>query len=77
MEQRLHKIFAEIFKMDPSRVSDDLTPEEVQGWDSLGHLSLIEALEMSFNVHFEDGDLTEMDSVGKIKSLLRLRGAQG
>jgi acyl carrier protein len=75
MDQRLRQVFAELFKLAPEQVRDSLTPEDVKGWDSLGHLSLVEALERTFDVSFADGDLTEMDSVGRIKEILRLRGA--
>jgi acyl carrier protein len=74
MEQRLRQVFAEVFKLDPSRVTDTLSPEDVKGWDSLGHLALVNALEAMFSVTFEDGDLTEMENVGRIKEVLRLRG---
>jgi acyl carrier protein len=75
MDQRLRQVFADLFKLAPNQVNDALTPEDVRGWDSLGHLSLVEALEQAFDVRFADGDLTEMDSVGRIKEILHLRGA--
>jgi acyl carrier protein len=74
MEQRLRQVFAEVFKIDPGRVTDTLSPDDVKGWDSLGHLGLVNALEAAFNITFEDGDLTEMENVGRIKEVLRLRG---
>lgn len=76
MEQRLRQVFAEVFKLDPAKVKDALGPEEVKGWGSLGHLALVEALESAFSVRFEDGDLTEMENVGKIKAILKQRGVQ-
>lgn len=77
MEEQLRQVFAEFFKLDPSRVTDDLSPEDVKGWNSLGQLGLINALESAFEITFEDGDLTEMENVGKIKQILRLRGVTG
>jgi acyl carrier protein len=74
MEQRLRQVFAEVFKLEPARVTDSLSPADVKGWDSMGHLSLINALEAAFEITFEDGDLTEMEDVGRIKQILRLRG---
>jgi acyl carrier protein len=74
MDQRLRRVFSELFKVAPGAWSDALSPEQVEGWNSLGHLSLINALEEEFEVAFADGDLTEMDSVGAIKALLARRG---
>ena len=77
MQTRLEEVFGEVFKLPPEKVTDALAPEDVKGWDSLGHLGLIDALESAFGVRFEDGDLTEMENVGKIKEILRLRGVTG
>jgi acyl carrier protein len=75
MESRLQTIFLDLFKVPASALHDGLAPDGVKGWDSLGHLSLIEALEAEFKLTFEDGDLTAMDTVGHIKDVLRRRGA--
>lgn len=75
MDERLKRVFGELFKVGPASWSDALSPEQVQGWNSLGHLALINALEAEFSVTFEDGDLTEMETVGKIKAVLAARGA--
>ncbi len=77
MDERLQQIFAELFKVPPARYSDALSPDDVKGWDSLGHLSLVDSLEAAFGITFEDGDLTELENVGRIKAILRQRGAQG
>ncbi|MFN0064043.1 MAG: acyl carrier protein [Myxococcaceae bacterium] len=74
MEQKLAKIFHELFKQDPALLSDGMAPGDIRGWDSLGHLTLVDTLEATFGVSFQDGDLSELDSVGSIKKLLRARG---
>lgn len=74
MDERLQRVFGELFKLAPGAWSDALSPEQVDGWNSLGHLSLVNALEAEFELTFEDGDLTEMDSVGAIKTVLAKRG---
>jgi acyl carrier protein len=75
MHARLQQVFVELFKVSPDQVTDSLSFQDVKGWDSLGHLSLIQSLEEMFSVSFEDGDLTEMDTVAAIKRVLELRGA--
>jgi len=76
MEPRLQRVFAELFKVPPEKLTDALSPDSVKGWDSLGHLTLVNALEAEFEVTFEDGDLTDMDTVGHIKDVLRRRGVK-
>ncbi len=77
MEERLRRVFADVFNVAPEKVNDSLSPDQVKGWDSLGHLRLVDALEADFNVRFDDGDLAVLENVGRIKHFLKLRGASG
>ncbi len=74
MEPRLVKIFAELFNVPAAQVTDALSPESVKKWDSMGHLTLVQTLEAEFELTFEEGELTEMDTVGHVKDVLRRHG---
>lgn len=77
MEQRIQKVFHELFRVPANIVVDGLSPTDVKGWDSMGQLSLIQMLELEFDIQFEDGELTEMENIGKIKEVLARRGVSG
>ena len=51
--------------------------ETVEGWDSMGHLNLVAALEQSFNVSIGIGDAMEMVTVRRIKDILHDYGVRG
>ena len=51
------KVFKEIFEVEEEVLNEDFTFEKVSKWDSLTHLSLITALEDSFDVMFETNDI--------------------
>lgn len=51
------KVFKEIFEVEEEVLNEDFTFEKVSKWDSLTHLSLITALEDSFDVMFETDDI--------------------
>ena len=74
MNERLQRIFELQFNVSPEMWSDSLSPEHIQQWDSLGHLSLIQAIEAEFQLTLADGELTEMEDVGKIKHVLARAG---
>jgi acyl carrier protein len=74
MNGRLQGLFASLFKVTPGQWADTLSPQDVAGWDSLGHLSLVQAIEAEFQISLADGDLTEMEDVGKIKAVLARAG---
>lgn len=67
-------VVSRVFGVD---VDEGSSPETVEGWDSMGHLNLVAALEKSFNVSIDIGDAMEMVSVRKIKEILRDYGVRG
>ena len=74
MDQRLRRIFEVNFNVSPELWSDGLSPQQLPAWDSLGHLSLIQAIEAEFQLTLSDGELTEMEDVAKIKWVLLRAG---
>jgi acyl carrier protein len=42
---RLKPLIGDLFNCDPSRLSDEAGPGQVPGWDSLGHVTLIAAVQ--------------------------------
>ena len=72
----LEDVVAQVFGVDSSGVDDTSSPETVEGWDSMGHLNLIAALEKRFNVSLDIGDAMEMISVQRIRAILLDYGVQ-
>jgi len=66
----LQEIFVDIFDDESIIVSDTLTADDVEGWDSLNHINLISAIERAFKVKFALGELQEMKNVGILIKLL-------
>ena len=56
-----------VFQISPELVSDSLSPEGVRGWDSLGHMRLVMALQEESGVEFEVDDIMRMENVGEIR----------
>ena len=74
MDDELRRVFAEVFPAMTAPWSDTLSPAEVSGWDSYGHLALAEALEQRFGIQFEEHELSEMENVARIKTVLKRHG---
>lgn len=80
MEEILAKVqqaFHKAFDTDPQSVSIETTPDDIVGWDSVGHLELAASLESIFGVTFDVDELMEMENVRKIVRILqsKLTGA--
>lgn len=70
----LYSIIAEVFDIKTASVRDDLGPNDVPGWDSLGQLKLVAELEARYRIIFETTEIFEIFTVGDIKRLLAKKG---
>jgi len=73
MNEKLEALFARLF--DAKGLRDEMSPENVAGWDSFSHIELIVELESVFGVAIPTSDAVKLDSVGKIKTYLSEKGA--
>lgn len=70
MHKTVEQIIAEVFEVDESSLSDDLTPETVDRWDSLNHFRLITALEQAFRIKLSMQEIQSLESIGKIREVV-------
>ena len=73
----VEEVVAHAFGVEPDSVDASSSPETVEGWDSMGHLNLVAALEKRFNVSIDIGDAMEMVSVQRIREILLDYGVRG
>jgi acyl carrier protein len=66
---------AEVFEEPTSRLKADTSRQDIAGWDSLGTLSLIAALDEKFDIHLDESEIDSLASVQDICELLRRHGA--
>jgi len=62
----LQPIFEEVFKIDNLKLSASMKAKDIEGWDSLNHALLMDAIEKHFNIEFDLMDMLNMTSVGEI-----------
>lgn len=73
---RLQRTIAKVLDIVPEDLTDEITPDRVTSWDSIGHLNLVMALEEEFGVTLTPDDAIAMRSVSLIRDVLRRAGAQ-
>jgi acyl carrier protein len=61
------------FGTDRESVRPESTPEDIEGWDSLGHVRLVVELEKAFNTTFEVEEVMEMEDVAAILTIISQR----
>jgi acyl carrier protein len=60
MENRIKNVMAAVFGVLPSDISDDASPHDISGWDSIKHMNLVLALEEEFDIKFEDAEIPSL-----------------
>lgn len=63
---KLNEIFCEVFDDDEIRITEEMTANDVDGWDSLSHVNLIVTIETKFNIRFSQKDLLTFRNVGDL-----------
>jgi acyl carrier protein len=70
---QLNEIFQETFQDNDIEVNRDMTSNDVDGWDSLMHVSLMMNVESSFDVRFNSTEVAVLKSVGELIDLIHTK----
>jgi acyl carrier protein len=70
---RVVRIVETVYSLAPGTVTAASTSEDIERWDSLGHLVLMLELEQEFGVQLQPDETSEMTSVRAIVNTLRDR----
>jgi acyl carrier protein len=70
LDSSLRSIFAAVFGVKASALTDADSPLTIEGWDSVNHIQLILALESEFGIQFDPDEIAELNSFGIIRERL-------
>ena len=68
-EEQYNQAFCNTFQINPSQLHG-LAYQGVKTWDSIGHMSLVAALEEAFDIMMETEDIINLSSYIKGKEIL-------
>jgi len=68
--EKLAKVFAETFGISEAETKG-LQYQGIEAWDSVGHMSLIAALEDEFDIQLDTDDIIDMSSFEKAAEILK------
>lgn len=72
--ERLNTVFREVFDDDNILLNESTTSDDIEDWDSLEHINLIEAVEHEFNLRFKMKEVSGMKNVGEMAEIIFERG---
>ena len=68
--ERLNTVFQDIFDDEELTVKDETTAADVDGWDSLNHIALIDAVEEEFGIKFGMKTVVKLKNVGEMVDVI-------
>ena len=67
--EKYTKVFVETFEVD-EETAKNLKYQDIEAWDSVGHMGLISALEDAFGIMMDTDDIIDFSSYEKGKEIL-------
>lgn len=68
--EKYENAFMETFGVPKEQLNDELVYQSIAEWDSVGHMSLIAALEDTFDIMMDTDDIIELSSYNEGKIIL-------
>ena len=76
MSEKLYQIIANVFNVEPSRINDETSSENLEEWDSFNFYVLLDEIENGFDMKFDLDETLEIKKIGDIKKIFEKHGVQ-
>lgn len=73
---RLNEVFRDVFGDDSISVDASTTAADIDDWDSIEHINLMEAVEQEFGLRFKMREVSGMKNVGEMIDIICERGTK-
>ncbi|WP_199203428.1 acyl carrier protein [Mycobacterium sp. shizuoka-1] len=70
MDEKMNAAIRSALRLDSSVDLTTLEYHESPGWDSVGHMALVAALELEFDCMLDTDEILEMNSYARITSIM-------
>lgn len=67
---RLTEIFQDVFDDDSIKINENTTSADIEDWDSIEHITLINSVEKEFKIRFKMKEVSGMKNVGEMVSII-------
>jgi len=68
--EKIQKIFRDVFDNEELILDRHTKASDVEGWDSLAHITLLVAIEKDFGIKFSIDELQQMTNVGNMIDMI-------
>jgi len=70
---RLNEVFQNVFEDEDLEINRETTANDIEGWDSMMHVTLMINVEKAFKVKFTSSEVASLKSVGDLVDLIETR----
>ena len=67
VDKTLTDVFREVFDENDLILTDEMTADDVDAWDSMSYVNLILAIEIAFGIEFNQSEILKFANVGDLK----------
>ncbi len=67
---KINDVFQRVFDDDELKIDRSTSAKDVEGWDSLMHVTLLINIEKAFGVKFKSSEVAALKNVGELVDLL-------
>ena len=67
---RVQRLASDVFEVPLEKITPESSPDGIESWDSLHHLSLVLALEQEFGIEFTPEEIEQLLTIDLIASLV-------
>lgn len=71
MQEKIDQVFKDVVGVDPASEKDKLIYNEIEGWDSVAHMTLVAGLEDVFDCMLDMDDILDMSSYDKAIEIMQ------
>jgi acyl carrier protein len=68
-------VFRDVFDDEKITIGPETTANDIDGWDSQAHVTLVVATEMKFGIRFRTAEFEKLRNVGDFVRLIESKGA--
>uniref|UniRef100_A0A832DHR8 Acyl carrier protein n=1 Tax=Ignavibacterium album TaxID=591197 RepID=A0A832DHR8_9BACT len=70
ISDKLKKVILTTLNLDDYNITEEMTADQVPGWDSLSHLNVITAVEKEFGIRFKTLELLKLKNIGELQQII-------
>jgi acyl carrier protein len=74
IEVRIQQTLVSVFPSIDVEFKQEWGPNEIEGWDSMGHINLVMAINEEFDVSLDFDEVMTIQTVGDVISILQKKG---